>query len=165
MKDYEYNRVAAVNYANTWAYRRNPRYYDFSAIGGDCTNFASQCIYTGAGAMNYQGELGWYYNSVGDRAPAWTSVEYLYKFLLGNQGIGPYAREVGIEEIQPGDIIQLRLGDTGFQHSPIVVNLLGSPNPNNILVAAHTYDTNNRPLNTYLYLEYRCIHIAGVRKW
>ena len=40
-----YNRRAAVAYAHKWAYSRNPAFYDFSEIGGDCTNFASQCRY------------------------------------------------------------------------------------------------------------------------
>ena len=35
--DIPYNRTAAVEYANRWAYFRNPEFYDFSAIGGDCT--------------------------------------------------------------------------------------------------------------------------------
>ena len=48
-----YDREAAVEYANKWAYGRNPRFYDFSQLGGDCTNFASQCIYAGSGIMNY----------------------------------------------------------------------------------------------------------------
>lgn len=33
----EYNRDKAVAYAHRWAYDRNPAYYDFSNIGGDCT--------------------------------------------------------------------------------------------------------------------------------
>ena len=33
--DIPYNRTAAVEYANRWAYFRNPEFYDFSAIGGD----------------------------------------------------------------------------------------------------------------------------------
>ena len=49
----EYNRANAVAYAKKWAYGRNPKYYDFSDLGGDCTNFASQCIYAGSGVMNY----------------------------------------------------------------------------------------------------------------
>ena len=40
-----YRRQQAVAYAHYWAYRRNPSYYDFEAIGGDCTNFVSQCIF------------------------------------------------------------------------------------------------------------------------
>lgn len=36
-----YNRQAAVEYAHLWAYGRNPNYYDFHGIGGDCTNVGS----------------------------------------------------------------------------------------------------------------------------
>ncbi|MBQ2742544.1 MAG: amidase domain-containing protein, partial [Oscillospiraceae bacterium] len=35
----EYNRLYAVRYARRWAFRRNPAYYNFDEIGGDCTNF------------------------------------------------------------------------------------------------------------------------------
>jgi hypothetical protein len=57
----DYDRRAAVEYAHRWAYGRNPRYYDFEKLGGDCTNFASQCLYAGSGVMNYTPQLGWYY--------------------------------------------------------------------------------------------------------
>ncbi|MBP3352092.1 MAG: amidase domain-containing protein [Lachnospiraceae bacterium] len=53
MREITYNRTAAVYYARKWALGRNPAYYDFEEVGGDCTNFASQCIYAGAGVMNY----------------------------------------------------------------------------------------------------------------
>ena len=33
-----YNRQLAVEYAHRWAYDRNPKYYNFSGIGGDCAN-------------------------------------------------------------------------------------------------------------------------------
>ena len=36
-----YDRAAAVAYAHRWAFRRNPAYYDYEKIGGDCTNYAS----------------------------------------------------------------------------------------------------------------------------
>ena len=55
-----YDREAAVAYARRFALSRNPAYYDFSDLGGDCTNFASQCIYAGAGIMNYTPTFGWY---------------------------------------------------------------------------------------------------------
>ena len=37
-----YDRRAAVRYANRWAFGRNPAYYDYEEVGGDCTSFASQ---------------------------------------------------------------------------------------------------------------------------
>ena len=47
MQEIPYNREVAVAYARRWALGRNIAYYDFENIGGDCTNFASQCIYAG----------------------------------------------------------------------------------------------------------------------
>mgnify|MGYP003305005500 CR=1 FL=1 len=41
MRQIPYDRDAVVNYARKWAMDRNPAYYDFEEIGGDCTNFAS----------------------------------------------------------------------------------------------------------------------------
>lgn len=46
MKYKEYNRLQAIEYAKKWAFSRNPRYYNFDPVGGDCTSFASQCIYS-----------------------------------------------------------------------------------------------------------------------
>ena len=72
MEELTYDRAKAVAYAERWALSRNPRYYDFEDIGGDCTNFASQCIYAGAGVMNWTPVTGWYYIDASRRTPSWT---------------------------------------------------------------------------------------------
>ena len=77
MREVPYNRQKAVDYARRWALNRNPAFYDFQAIGGDCTNFASQCLYAGAEIMNYTPVTGWYYRSASDRTASWTDTEYL----------------------------------------------------------------------------------------
>ena len=108
MTSIPYNREKAVAYAHQWAFDRNPRYYNFSGLGGDCANFASQCIYEGIGVMNYRPLYGWYYRSPDDRAPSWSGVKYLYNFLVGNKdGPGPYAAETDLADLLPGDIIQI----------------------------------------------------------
>ena len=156
-----YNREAARNYAKIWAYRRNPAFFDFSDIGGDCTNFASQCLYAGSGVMNYTPTFGWYYNSVSDRAPAWTGVEELYRFLITNRGPGPQAVLAPLSEAQIGDIIQLRFDGTGrFDHSPVVVE--GGTTAETIYVAAHSRDCDCRPVSTYGYNAIRLLHIINV---
>ncbi|MGN0172545.1 MAG: amidase domain-containing protein [Acutalibacteraceae bacterium] len=160
MQNLAYNREAAVAYARRWALGRNPAYYDFQNLGGDCTNFASQCIYAGAGVMNYTPETGWFYRSAGDRTPSWTGVEFLYAFLVSNRSVGPYARIVPQAEAQPGDIVQLGNADGDFYHSPVITAV--SPV---ILVAAHTFDARDRPLATYQYDRARFLHIEGVRDW
>lgn len=42
-----YNREKAVAYAHRWAYGFNPAYGNFTDMGGDCTNFLSQCLHAG----------------------------------------------------------------------------------------------------------------------
>ena len=154
-----YDRAAAVAYARRWALTRNPAYYDFELIGGDCTNFASQSIYAGARVMNYTPTLGWYYRSAADRAPAWSGVEYLHRFLINNRSVGPYAREVARDEVEAGDVVQLAKGGD-YYHSPVITAVQPT-----ILVAAHSYDALDRPLDSYTYDTARFLHIEGVRDW
>ena len=167
MRIIPYDREAVVEYARKWAYSRNPEYYDFSAIGGDCTNFASQCLFAGCGVMNYTPDLGWYYRSAFDRAAAWTGVEYFYRFLTENakgngvgNGVGPLAIEVGIGELEIGDFVQLGRDTGDFYHTPVVVGFSGG----NTLVAAHSYDAFNRPLTSYSFDRIRCLHVLGARR-
>ena len=160
MTEISYDRNLAVAYAKKWAFSRNPAYYNFNNLGGDCTNFASQVIYAGAPVMNFTPTFGWYYRSLNDRSPSWTGVEYLYNFLVGNSGVGPYAREVPLSELEIGDIVQLGRATGDFYHSPVVVGF----SRGQILVAAHTYDAYNRPLSAYNYEVARGIHIIGARK-
>ncbi len=153
-----YNRLAAVSYARRWALTRNPIYYDFSEIGGDCTNFASQCIYAGAPVMNFTPTYGWYYISPDERSPSWTGVEYLYSFLVNNNSVGPFGREVPRENVQIGDIVQLGRENGTYYHSLVIVSTFPS-----IHIAAHSDDYLERPLDAYSYDRVRFIHIDGVR--
>ncbi len=159
MKISQYDRNKAYEYAKKWAYGRNPAYYNFENIGGDCTNFASQCIYAGSGVMNFTRVTGWFYKSADNRTPSWTGVQYLYNFLIGNNDIGPFAEEIPISKVEIGDIIQLGKATGDFYHSPVVVGIMRGK----IYVAAHTYDAFNRPLDSYDFNIARGIHILGVR--
>lgn len=165
MMMYPYDRQAAVDYAHRWAYLRNPNFYNFDELGGDCTNFASQCLYAGAEVMNYTPTFGWYYNSQYSRAPAWTGVPFFYNFLTrGKDTPGPVGEEAGPENVQPGDFAQLRFVPGPFTHNPVIV-AVGNPSTlDSILVAAHSEDTDYRPLSTYPIREVRFIHILGVKR-
>ena len=158
MEEILYNRDAVVAYACKWALGRNPAYYNFENDGGDCTNFASQCIYAGAQTMNFTQIFGWYYRSSYDRTASWSGVEYLYKFLVNNQGIGPYANIVPLSKAKPGDIVQLGTESGGFYHTPVITSVTPT-----IMVAAHTNDALDRPLSSYDYEVARFLHIEGVR--
>ena len=159
MTTLNYERESVFRYAQRWAFSRNPAYYDFSRIGGDCTNFASQCVFAGANVMNFTPIYGWFYKTANDRTASWTCVEYLYRFLTENEGVGPFAEEVPLSRLQVGDIVQLGNETGDFYHSPVVVSV-----SNGIKIAAHSYDAFNRPLSSYNYARARGIHILGVRK-
>ena len=105
-----YRRDRAVAYTERWALGRNPADADFSTLGGDCTNFASQCVFAGSGVMNPTPETGWYYYSLQSRSASWTGVEFFADFMLQNRGIGPYAVLVPLSQVKPGDVIQLGCG-------------------------------------------------------
>ncbi len=159
-----YNRDRVVAYARRWAFSRNPMYYDFSMLGGDCTNFASQCIYAGSQIMNYTPVTGWYYINLNDRSPSWTGVEELYRFLTNNRGSGPVGEETELINVENGDLIQIKFeGMDRFSHTPVVVDK-GEGTVDTILVAAHSRDAFGRPLSSYNYEELRAIHILGVNE-
>ena len=157
-----YDRKAAVWYAHRWAFQRNPRFFDYEEIGGDCTNFASQCLFAGTGIMNYTPTFGWYYISSNDKAPAWTGVPYFFNFITRmEQTPGPFGLETAMNRVQPGDFVQLRFADEQFGHTPVIVETGDPPDLNNILVAAHSVDSDFRPLDTYPFQEIRFLHILG----
>lgn len=153
----EYIRRTAIQYAKKWAYSRNPQYYPFDKIGGDCTNFVSQCLYAGCKVMNYTPTFGWYYINSTRRSPSWTGVQYLYDFLVNNTGPGPCAKEVNRNEIEIADIIQLGNHEK-YYHSLIITDI----KDNNILVSAHDFDTYMKSLNLYTYEKIRFLHILGI---
>lgn len=160
MDKIEYNRIKAVLYARKWAYGRNPAFYNFDGLGGDCTNFVSQCIFAGSGIMNFTPVFGWFYRSLQDRTASWTGVEYLYNFLTQNQGVGPFAEETRLQGLKIGDVVQLGRATGDFYHSGIVCGFqYGFP-----LIAAHTYDVFGKPLFQYSFEKARFIHILGVRR-
>ena len=133
-----YDREKAVNYAREWAFSRNPAFYTFDDIGGDCTNFVSQCIYAGSEVWNYN-------------------------FLTTNEGNGPYGSELPLALAQVGDVIQLSFDGISFAHTLIITKIVLFPTPRSILIASHSNDSLDRPLNTYEYQAARLIHISGVR--
>lgn len=157
---YDLDIESELEYARKWAFSRNPDFYSFDDIGGDCTNFVSQCLYAGGAVMNYTTDVGWYYISLLDRAAAWTGVEFFHTFMVNNRSTGPFGFDVPLYDAAVGDVIQLG-SDGNFYHSLLVTALRDGI----IYVAAHDFDAFDRPLPSYTYNEARCIHIAGARKY
>ena len=163
----EYDRGRAVEYARRWALSRNPLFLDFTGLGGNCTNFVSQCVFAGCGVMNYTETFGWYYVSPSNRAPAWTGVDEFYAFMTGdpefaaaNGGTGPFATELRSDRtVELGDVVQLSNASGNFYHTLIVTGY----DYRGLLVSAHSDDALDRPLDSYPYYGLRFLQIGGAR--
>ena len=158
----KYNRNLAVDYALKFALEKNPAFFDYTTQGGNCTNYISQCIYSGAPKMQVSPN-GWYYFSPSNTSVSWANVEPLFNFLTSNQGEGPFAKKSQLEMAEAGDVIQLKFaGKNVFSHA-LIITKITSPTPSGIYVCANTRDVKNVPLSFYRFEEFRLIHILGFR--
>ncbi len=153
-----YNRQLAVLYARKWALSRNPFYYNFDSLGGDCTNFASQCVYAGSLVMNFA-QNGWYYTTLNNRAPAWSGVEFFYDFLLNNNGRGPFASVVPLTNASVGDGLVLERQNGDKFHTLIISKIENGK----VYVCSHTRDALDAPLDYFNFYNLYALHINGVR--
>ena len=163
MKRIEYDRQKAKEYAKKWAYGRNPAFYDYEKIGGDCTNFASQCVYAGSQVMNFAPTYGWYYIDANNKSPAWTGVNFFYNFMTQNEGVGPFGRAATLEELDVGDVIQLGDANGNYYHTLMLTAIREDTMGRRYYICAHTVDSYMRNLSSYNYANIRCIHFLGVR--
>lgn len=164
MIEIPYNRRKVREYAQKWAYERNPKYYNFDSVGGDCTSFASQCIYAGSQVMNYSKQNGWYYINGNNKSPSWSGVEFLYDFLVKNKLVGPYGREVEQSKIEIGDIAQLSFNGKNFGHTLVITKIENKLDLNRIFISSHTFDSFNKRIAEYNFEKIRFVHIDKVRK-
>ena len=113
--------------------------------------------------MNYTPETGWYYLDGNRKAPAWTGVEFLWRFLTRPAAsVGPAAAECALRDLQPGDLVQLSAAGGIYTHTPVVVLADRPRSLGQVLVAAHSEDSDNRPLSTYSFVRIRFLHVTGV---
>jgi hypothetical protein len=155
----EYLRENAVLYARKYAFVRNPLFATFEGIGGNCTNFVSQCILAGSCVMNFTPIYGWYFLSLRRRSPSWSGVELFYDFITTNLDVGPFGKEVDVSLTQIGDVVQLADEEGRFYHSLLITGIT----ENDLLLTAHTNDAEDRPLSSYNYASLRILHIEGAR--
>lgn len=162
MNEKSYNRSLAIAYAQKWALSRNPRYYNFDVVGGDCTSFISQCLFAGSNVMNYNYENGWFYNNGYDKSPSWSGVEFLYKFLINNRTYGPRGILAQQKDLIPGDIAQISFSGTKFEHSLFILDIKNPNDLSTFLIAAHTNDVLGKKISQYSFKKIRFVHITNV---
>ena len=143
-----------IEYALKWAYNYNPNYYNFTLLGGDCTNFISQCMLAGGYEMDYSLN-GWYYNSLNSRAPSWTGVNEFWSYAINNgKSVGVRLIETTIDNASLCDVVQLFNGER-FYHNLLVTSI----DDGVIKVTAHDNNVKNIPLKYY---NYKGLRIAKV---
>lgn len=162
LKINKYDRNLAVKYAIEYSLKKNPKYFDYSNSGGNCTNYVSQCVFAGASQMNFS-DNGWFYISPNNTSVSWANVEPFFNFAINNQGEGFFATYGYFSTCEIGDIIQLQFKDkTHYSHS-LIISKIENRTPSGIFVCANTSDVKNKKLLYYSYKNIRIIHILGFR--
>ncbi len=156
-----YDRLSATMYAKKWWNKRNPKFYNFDELGGDCTNFVSQCLYAGGVQMDFS-PLGWYYNSLNSRSPAFSGVEQLFNYCVSNKkDVGPRGKPVTIDELEVGDIVQLCQRKPVFNHCLLITKIEKTPTLETIFVTCHTNDAHDKALSDYFFTKIRFLKILN----
>jgi hypothetical protein len=177
----KYQRANAVAYADKYAgaawgagnnHRYNPKYRDYTYLGGDCTNFASQVVGdpTEGGALPMTGHWRYYFGS--GASHAWVQTDLFKDFIL----YSGYGRQVAkgtftevikpnsrfpngaISQLKPGDLIGYILKGNDVDHFCIVTGYDVNGYP---LVNSHTGDRYHVPFDIGWdkYTKYVLIHM------
>ncbi|WP_067840735.1 amidase domain-containing protein [Amphibacillus sediminis] len=138
---FDYDRRAAVQYAERWWNDANPAYHFFE--DNDCTNFVSQCLRAGGAPMRgYPNRsTGWWYQE-NNWSFSWSVAHSLRWYLSGStKGLRGFEVDAP-EKLHPGDVICYDFqGDGRFDHNTIVV---AKDQDNMPLVNAHTNNSRRR---------------------
>jgi hypothetical protein len=122
----KYNRKQAVAYADKYAggawgagneLKYNPNYKDYSSLGGDCTNFASQVIGDSVEGGGLPMTSNWHYHNKQGGSEAWVRTDSFKDFLV-NSGYGHIISKGSFKELNTpssrypkGAFADLNIGD------------------------------------------------------
>lgn len=158
VKNNNYNRKAAREYALKWAESSNASYYNYINEGGDCTNFVSQVLR--AGGMEFWGskknatDIGsWFYYSqnIPNRTSTWTGANpfnqhfgkvhkraYKYREYTVRDAIDNF-EEIS-RSIYEGDIVQYSRPNNIAFHSQAITDIIDT---SKVLFSQHSNSTSN----------------------
>ncbi len=138
-----FDRDAMKHYQATWALSRNPKYSDYTRVGGDCQNYISQVIAAGGTPMDDVGSQQWYYFRSSKRSPSWAGVGYFLKYITRNADKGPRGVIVqSAQSLQCGDVVHLDWDYDGYYNHAISIYRAGS----SPTFSGHTNDELDYPL-------------------
>ncbi len=166
---YSYDASNAAYYAMFYAEAPEDDRLFYTASGGDCTNFVSQCVWAAYGGFTTYAESltniaakirmdrnEWYGGLMGGGgSPAWESVEQFYSYVTRSKTYGPNGTGINNNKlwsrypnysgsIPVGTVLQLREGSSGnYEHSVYVTKIESST------ATDATYGYFNRVLCSY----------------
>ena len=173
--DTSYDRQRAVDYAQQWWNERNYNgsYLAYDAFGGNCQNFASQCLHAGGIDMDHSGNIAnqWKFydetlnsrQTASGRSYSWTGVDMFYSYAVASYNSGLVSlTDVDYKYAEKGDIIHVG-AYYQWRHALVITDVMKNDDGtiNDIIVASNTADRWNYPLSAYIYTAPRLIHILG----
>lgn len=154
-----YNPYKAAEYANKWVnptaynsdddtdyYNLNQFFYNYRA---DCTNYVSQCLYTGGVPMNNTGNIntGWWYSAPNSYSGSWITAPYNFNYFSALHT--SYSNINSSSYVIPGNPVYYDWqnptdGDNDIDHATICVGYNSSGTP---IINSHTNDYYHAPWN------------------
>ncbi len=137
---YAYNATAAVNFAYAhWSSVPGSPYYDFTNLGGDCTNFLNWSLLSAGWVMN----SNWHYYSLSNRSACWTGANNFKTYVLSSGRI--YSACYVPSSLSVGDILQADWYPANgvVDHSMLVTKKVGSL----IYLTYRSNNTKDKPMN------------------
>lgn len=146
----EYNPFETIKYARKFALAYNKDYRSFKDMGGDCTNYVSQCLHFGG--INLTNLWKPYTNS-------WIRVNELYNFIT-KKG---YGKQISLNQLfTVGSVIQFLSNKKGFySHSGLITKVLAN---GDYLYCCHSYDKLDFPLSEIYPLFYDNFRVIEINK-
>ena len=165
-----YDRKKAVEYNYKYITKRNPDYFAFDGIGGNCQNLVSQSLHAGGIPFDLSGDYKWksYSSEVDEtsdakgRTSSWTGTQNFYDYVKHNDNKGICAdSDINMFYAEIGDVGHV--GYIDFSHAVLVVELIKDKDGNLIdfLINANSVNVKDFPFMAYIYPNKRVIKILG----
>lgn len=172
--DGEYDRQAAVEYAQRWVSEINSEWENYARYGGNCQNYVSQCLLAGGIPMDTTGSYVWKWygskpsesSSKTGRSASWSSVMAFLEYAKSNKGKGLSAQVAApYYSGEKGDVIHMGTSED-FRHSVVITEVVKDSAGNTIdyLISSNTANYKNFPASAYPYTNQILIKILGYNK-
>lgn len=161
--DHPYDRAAAYDYLMAYCGKRNPAWYAYDDVGGNCMNFGSQVLLAGGIPEDEKGDEEWYWDGQNDLDLSWINVGRFYDYCRDNEGYGLVAdTEAGYYTGEVGDV--LIVGFAGdHRHTTVISHVVKDESGDTVdyLISCNTTNYRDFPASAYYYTFHRLVKIYG----